>query len=52
MLLDSLFKKNYPIDSLNFVPFGNGVEFKLSAGTINKSKITVPVFEIKRSKTF
>ena len=51
-ILDSLFKKNYPIDSLNFVPFGNGVEFNLSAGTINKSKITVPVFEAKDPKPF
>ena len=38
-ILDSLFHKNYPIDSLEYVPFGGGVKFKLSAGTINKSKI-------------
>ena len=46
-ILDSLFSKNYPIDSLAYVPFGNGTKFKLSAGTINKAKITVPVFEAK-----
>ena len=51
-ILDSLFSKNYPIDSLAYVPFGNGTKFKLSAGTINKSKITVPVFEAKDPKPF
>ena len=44
-ILDSLFSKDYPIDSLAYVPFGNGVMFSLSSGTINKSKIDVPVFE-------
>ena len=46
-ILDSLFQKGYPIDSLRYVPFGEGVEFELSAGTINKSKIIVPVFEAR-----
>ena len=44
-ILDSLFNKDYPIDSLAYVPFGNGVIFNLASGTINKSKIDVPVFE-------
>ena len=44
-ILDSLFSKDYPIDSLAYVPFGNGVIFNLASGTINKSKIDVPVFE-------
>ena len=51
-ILDSLFSKNYPIDSLAYVPFGNGTKFKLSAGTINKAKITVPVFEAKDPKPY
>ena len=51
-ILDSLFQKSYPIDSLSFVPFGNGVEFKLAAGTINKSKIIVPVFEARDPKPY
>tara|TARA_Y100000766_G_C18842519_1_gene573915 strand:+ start:175 stop:816 length:642 start_codon:yes stop_codon:yes gene_type:complete len=51
-ILDSLFFKNYPIDSLAYVPFGNGIKFQLSAGTINKSKITVPVFEAKDPKPY
>jgi|OM-RGC.v1.014204929 hypothetical protein len=46
-ILDSLFQKGYAIDSLRYVPFGEGTEFKLSAGTINKSKIIVPVFEAR-----
>ena len=46
-ILDSLFQTGYDIDSLRYVPFGNGIEFDLSAGTINKSKIDVPVFEAK-----
>ena len=45
-------RDNYAIDSLAYVPFGNGVKFELSAGTINKSKITVPVFEAKDPKPY
>ena len=51
-ILDSLFNENYAIDSLAYVPFGNGSQFELSAGTINKSKITVPVFEARDPKPF
>lgn len=46
-ILDSLFTKSYPIDSLAYVPPVNKVEFVLRAGVINKSKIDVPVFEAK-----
>ncbi len=42
---DSLFAKNYPIDSLPYVPFGEGAKFKLSAGEIEKGKVKVKVFE-------
>ena len=46
-ILDSLFTKSYPIDSLAYVPPVNKVEFVLRAGVVNKSKIDVPVFEAK-----
>ena len=51
-ILDSLFHKNINIDSLRYIPFANGQEFQLSAGTISKSKIIVPVFEAKAKKEY
>ncbi len=33
-VLDSIFPKNYPIDSLKYIPYTNKIEFKLGAGTI------------------
>ena len=51
-ILDSLFQTGYAIDSLRYVPFGEGVEFELSAGTLNKSKIIVPVFEARDPKPY
>ena len=51
-ILDSLFTKNYPIDSLAYVPFGKGLKFELKAKKIKKSKITVPVFEARDPKPF
>jgi len=51
-ILDSLFQPNYPIDSLSYVPFGSGTKFKLRAGTINKAKIIVPVFEASDPNPF
>ena len=51
-ILDSLFSKKYQIDSLAYIPFGNGTKFKLSAGTINKAKITVAVFEARDPKPY
>ena len=44
-ILDSLFSKNYLIDSLAYVPPINKLKFKMRSGVINKSKIDVPVFE-------
>ncbi len=45
---DSLFKGNYPIDSLPFVPFSGGVKFELAAGTVTTgSGVKVHVFECK-----
>tara|TARA_Y100001968_G_C19448074_1_gene766575 strand:- start:2431 stop:3066 length:636 start_codon:yes stop_codon:yes gene_type:complete len=46
-VLDSLFTKKYPIDSLAYVPPINKVKFQMRAGVINKSKIDVPVFEAR-----
>ncbi|MBJ04358.1 MAG: hypothetical protein CMP65_00455 [Flavobacteriales bacterium] len=51
-VLDSIFSKKYAIDSLAYVPFGNGIKFHLSSGSINKSKIDVPVFEASDPKPF
>lgn len=52
---DSLFSKSYLsqrdkrfkfyVDSLPYIPFSNGKKFKLSAGTIEKGKAKVKVFE-------
>ncbi|MDR3094496.1 MAG: hypothetical protein LBU62_07665 [Bacteroidales bacterium] len=52
-VLDSLFRKGYPVDSLRFVPFtGNTAQFELgtanlSAGKEGKVKVNVNVFEAK-----
>ncbi len=51
--LDSLFDDGYPIDSLRFVPFTDGVEFTLGAkilsvgSKVGESTLKVPVFEAK-----
>ena len=45
-VLDSLFKRNYPIDSLRFIPFTGGKEFFLGRGIIETaSGVKVEVFE-------
>ena len=46
-ILDSLFYKDYPIDSLAYVPPVNKLKFEMKAGVVNKSKIDVPVFEAR-----
>lgn len=47
-ILDSLFKKGFPIDSLRFVPFTNGEQFTMDAGEIKTlSAVMVKVFEAK-----
>ena len=51
-ILDSLFSKQYPIDSLAYVPPANKLQFELKAGVINKSKIDVPVFEARDPKPY
>jgi len=47
-VLDSIFPKTYPVDSLRFVPYTGGKEFELGAGEITTgSGLTVKVFEAK-----
>ena len=47
-VLDSIFPKAYPVDSLRFVPYTGGKEFELGAGEITTgSGLTVKVFEAK-----
>jgi type II secretory pathway pseudopilin PulG len=47
-VMDSLFKNNYPIDSLRIVPFTGGAQFEMAAGVLNTgSGLKVQVFEAK-----
>ncbi len=51
-IADTLFKKGYCFDSLRYIPFTNGVQFKLGAGTIlTGSKVKVRVFEASALNT-
>lgn len=44
-VLDSLFK-TYPVDSLRYAPYTNGVQFTMGASSIETgAKVKVPVFE-------
>lgn len=44
---DSILGPEYPIDSLRYVPFTHGLEFKMEAGEfITSSKLTVKVLEV------
>jgi hypothetical protein len=43
---DSIFPKDFPVDSLRYIPYAGNKEFLLQAGTIvTASKVTVQVFE-------
>ncbi|HOP04359.1 MAG TPA: hypothetical protein PL017_07785 [Tenuifilaceae bacterium] len=47
-VLDSLFKKGYPVDSLRYVPYVGEHEFELGAGILETgSGVKVQVFEAK-----
>ena len=55
-VLDSLFKKGYPVDSLRYVPFPKGIElkpglrnieFEMGTNNITAGNVTVNVFEAK-----
>lgn len=50
---DSLFKAaNYYVDSLKFVPFGDGAIFDMKAGEIEKGRVKVKVFEVIDTNPF
>lgn len=45
---DSLFNEDYPIDSIRYIPYSNGTEFEMEAGTVvTGSKVKVKVFEAR-----
>jgi len=47
-VLDSLFGKRYPIDSLRYIPFTNNEQFEMGAGIVaTGSGVKVHVFEAK-----
>ena len=47
-VLDSLFGIDYPVDSIRFIPFSEGQEFRMAQGIIiTGSKLKVKVFEAK-----
>lgn len=47
-VLDSIFGKSYPIDSLDFIPFSEDKKFNLAAGeVVTGSKLKVKTFEAK-----
>jgi len=47
-VLDTLFRKNYPIDSLRYVPYAGKAEFEMGAGVLaTASGVKIQVFEAK-----
>ena len=51
--IDSMLALGINVDSLQFVPFGNGAAFEIQADTITYQKTTVPVVEVGvRRKVF
>jgi len=46
-VLDSLFKKGYPVDSIRYVPYTRNIEFELGTAYLETGKVLVPVFEAK-----
>ena len=42
---DTLFGKDFAIDSLRYVPYSGGQEYRLQSGEIEKNKLKVKVFE-------
>jgi len=44
-VIDSIFHSKYPVDSLRFVPFTQGIQFEMESGAImTASKVEVQVF--------
>jgi len=48
-VLDSLFKKGYPVDSIRFIPFTQGLEFDMDTAFLTAGNVKVNVFEAKVS---
>jgi hypothetical protein len=47
-VLDSLFRDNYPVERLRYVPFTDDAKFEMAAGEVETgSGVTVQVFEAK-----
>ncbi len=47
-VMDSLFGESYPVDSMKYVPFTNGVEFEIESNQIEtSSSLMVQVVEVK-----
>ncbi|MDR1667624.1 MAG: hypothetical protein LBS03_08050 [Bacteroidales bacterium] len=46
-VLDSLFYKGYPIDSIKYVPFTDRKEFEMGTKNMEAGKVKVQVFEAK-----
>ena len=44
---DSLFNKDYPVDSIRFVPFTKNHQFELGTANLEAGKVIVNVFEVK-----
>jgi|TARA_B110001469_G_scaffold105413_1_gene104764 hypothetical protein len=42
----SIFPANFNADSMKYVPFSDGDEFRMQAGVIEKNKVNVNVFEV------
>jgi hypothetical protein len=40
------------LDSIAYVPFTNGVKFKMEAGSINRGKVSVPTFQVTDAQPF
>ncbi len=51
-VMDSLFKPNFIVDSLPYVPFGDGAKFKMAAGEVERGNVKLKVFEVIDSKPF
>lgn len=48
----TIFPNNFPIDSLEIIPFGDGEKFEMQAGIIEKNKVNVNVFEASAKLQF
>lgn len=46
-VLDSLFSRNFPVDSLRYVPFTDNAQFEMGIADLEVGKVKVNVFEAK-----